>query len=396
MKKISWITVSLYTFLNVFYSASISAQNEFNTKAGNHFNLSLNTEVGHDDNFLFENNDKVATTYFTLTPSIEMQAQFERQLFSIKAISKHTKYQDFSLDGHTNFTLAPKYQYKLAENKALFINSSIENLYERRGTGLTLGEGALINKGDDLEITEISGGYIFGSKESVAKFKIEIGHFERAYQTRRDITYRLDKQNDFVDLSFDYLLSGQSYLATNVFYEKIISKNNSLLDKKKQIALVGVKWQTTEISQLALLVGYQRIQFNESSFADDDSFKWRLNFNWHPIHSTKVAFRSERDFEEANRISDSYRVVDSYDININSDLTDFFRVTAVIGAKQEKIIYQQGSESEDYLFTNIQVNYKRNDWLSFFLRYDYNDLDSSESEYNYQRNSLSIGFNVSI
>jgi hypothetical protein len=396
MNKISWITVSLYFLLNFFYSTTAYGQNELNTKAGNHFNLSLKTEVGNEDNFFFENNGKVATTFFTLSPSISMQAQFERQLFSIKAISKHTKYQDFSKDDHTNFTLAPRYQYKLAENKALFINSSIENLYERRGTGLTLGEGSLINKGDDIEITEVSAGYIFGSKESVAKLKIEIGHYESAYQTRRDITYRLDKQNDFVDLSFDYLLSGQTYIATNIFYENIVSENNALLDKEKQIALMGIKWQTTEISQLALLVGYQQIKFNESTFADDDSFKWRFNFNWHPIHSTKVAFRSERDFEEANRISNSYRVVDSYDININTDFTDFFEVTAVIGAKQEKIIYQQGSESEDYLFTNIQVNYKRNDWLSFFLRYDYNDLDSSESEYNYQRNSLSIGFNDSI
>jgi hypothetical protein len=394
--KNNWTIKSLYFLLIGIYSNTVTAQDEFNSESGNNFKLSLKAEAGHEDNFLYSNKSELATSYLALKPNMKAQAQFERQMFTIDAETEHKKYQDFTKDDHSDFTLSSRYQYKLAGNKSLFVNASIENTYQRRGTGLSLGDGASITKGDDLEITEFSGGYTFGSKDSVAKFKIEVGHYESAFKTRRDITSRLDKQNDYTDLSFDYLLSGQAYIATNIFYEKLVSENNSLLDKEKHIALMGIKWQTTEISQFALLVGYQQIKFDESTFADDESFKWRFNFNWHPIHSTRVAFRSERDFEEANRISDSYRVVDSYDVKLISDITDFFEFVAVIGLKQEKVIYQQGSESEDYLFTNIQVNYKRNDWLSFFIKYDYNDLDSSESEYNYQRNSLSMGFNVSI
>ncbi|MEW6989924.1 outer membrane beta-barrel protein [Colwelliaceae bacterium 6441] len=396
MSQRIWIKISHFLLLTLFFNIVAIAQDEFITESGNHFDLSLATELGSVDNFLFDNKDEQSTTFVSFSPSLKIQTQFQRQLLRIEAKSEHRKYQDFSRDDHTNFSIAPRYQFKLAENKAIFVNGSFNNLYENRGTGLSLGNGSFLNKGDNIARTDISGGYLFGRKDSVAKFRIEIGHFESRYQTRRDTTFLLDKQNQYADLSFDYLLSGQSYLSSNFVMEKLSSENNGLLDKEKYIALVGIKWQTTEISQFALLLGYQEIKFDQSTFADDNAFKWRFGFNWHPIYSTKLSFRTERDFEEANRLSNSYRVVDNYDMKIMSNFTDFFQAVAVIGIKQEKIIYQQGTEEEDYIFANLRLNYKRNDWLTLYVEYDVNDLDASDSVFNYQRNSISVGFNVTI
>lgn len=394
--KQNWTFKSLYILLFAIYSNAVIAQSEFNTESGNLIKLSLKTEVGHEDNFLFSNTNELATSYFILMPKIEVQAQFERQLFSVEAISQHRKYQDFAKDDHSNFTLSPRYQYRLAENKGLFINTTLKNIYQRRGTGLSLGNGASISKGDELKTTDVSGGYIFGTKESVTKFKIEVGSYESSYQTRRDITYLLDRKNNYADITLDYLLSGQTYIASNIGYEKITSNYNSLLDNEKYIALIGIKWQATEISQFDLLLGYQEIKFDESTFTDDSAFKWRLNYNWHPLYFTKISLRTERDFKEANRLSNSYRVVDNYDIEIKSSFTDFFEAVAVIGINQEEIVYQHTTEKEDYIFSNLTLNYKQNEWLSFYIQYDYSDLDSTEFEYNYQRNSISMGFNVSM
>jgi len=392
-----YCTPSLFIVLFLLFKSLLaSANNEFNTESGNYFNLSLNTQIGNVDNFLFATEGEQRTSFLDISPTLKLQTQFHRQLFNLDFESHHRKFENFSKDDFTNYTLSPRYQYKLSENKALFINTSLSNTYEMRGTGLTLGNGAALNKGDELERSTISGGYLFGSKESVAKFKANFGYYNSQYKTRRDSTYLLDQQTSFVDLSFDYLLSGQTYLATNIGVDKIKFKYKPLLDKEKHIALVGMKWQTTEISQIALLLGYQQIKFSDSTFANDDGFKWRFDFNWHPIHSTRVALKTERDFEEANRFSDSYRVVDNYNIKITSDLTEFFEATAVIGSKREKIIYQESIETENYLFSNFQLNYQRNEWLSFYIKYDFNDLDSSDVELNYQRNSISLGFNVNI
>lgn len=396
LKLISWKLSFFYCLSILMYCVSAIANDEFYTESGNFFNLSLNTEIGQIDNFLFANQGEQQTGYLALSPTFNIQTQFEKQLFNLNFVSQHHKYQDFSIDDHSNFQVAPRYQYKLADNKALFINTSFESFFEARGTELTLGVGNSVKKGDQRELSNVSGGYLYGTEESTAKLRIELGQFHHEYKTRRDKTNVLDQQRNFADISFDYLLSGQSYLATNISYENISFSNNHLLDKRKYTALIGMKWQTTEISRLALLVGYQQIKFDDITFDDDDGFKWRFDWRWHPIDSTRVTIRTERGFEEPNRLLNSYRVVDNHNINITSELTDIFKVTSVLGSKREKIIFEQKGETENYLFAQFQLNYQRNEWLGFFIKYEYNELDSSKFTFNYQKNSISMGFNVTI
>ena len=62
-------------------------------------------------------------------------------------------------------------------------------------------------------------------------------------------------------------------------------------------------------TNLARLVGYQKVSFNESDFEDDSAFKWRVSWNWKPVETLDFSFISERDFDEANRLTDSYRLV---------------------------------------------------------------------------------------
>lgn len=395
-KKFRLKFTDVYLLSWIFLSTNVFAKGDFNTESGNFFNLSLHTEIGQTDNFLFSNQHKEQTAFIALSPSLALQTQFENQLFNLDFESEHVKYQDFSQDDHTNFTLAPRYQYKIAPNKALFINTRLANSYENRGTGLTLGNAKLLTQGDKREATNYSVGYLYGSQVSVAKLTAELGQYSHQYKTRRNNTYLLDQQKRFAHISFDYLLSGRSYLATNIAYENISFEHNNVLNKKKYTALAGMKWQTTEISQLALLLGYQQIKFAHATFNDDDGFKWRFDWQWHPIYSTKVAIKTERDFQEANRLSNSYRIVDNFDMNVTSQLSDLFKVTAVVGTKREKIIYQQSQEQEDYLFSQFTLQYQRNEWLSLYLKYQYHDLNASEIVLDYQRNSISIGFDVTL
>ncbi|GAA6205136.1 outer membrane beta-barrel protein [Thalassotalea sp. SU-HH00458] len=395
-KKVRLKFIYVYLFSWVFFSVSGFAKDYFNTESGNFFNLSLHSEVGQTDNFLFTNQHEQQTSFITLSPSIALQTQFDNQLFNLEFESEHIKFQDFSKDDHTNYTLAPRYQFKIAANKAFFIKTTIANIYENRGTGLTLGKANLLTKGDKRESSDFSVGYMYGSQTSVAKLTAELGQFTHQYNTRRDQTYLLDQQKRYANISFDYLLSGQSYLATNIAFENITFEHNNVLNKKKYTALAGMKWQTTEISQLALLLGYQQIKFAQTAFHDDDGFKWRFDWQWHPIYSTKVVISTERDFQEANRLSNSYRIVDNFDIKLTSRLSDLFNATAIVGTKREKIIYQQGKEKEHFLYSQFTVQYQRNEWLSFYLKYQYQDLDASEIMLDYQRNSISIGFDVTL
>jgi len=372
------------------------AQDSFNTQTGNVLQLGVDSEVGSIDNFLFENKNEQSTSYIKLATKIFLQTQVEQHLLNVKVQASHLKYQQFSLDDHSDFSINGEYQYKLSDNKALFFNAEMLNRYEYRGTGLSLGNADSLIKGDEKENLSLSSGYLYGSRDSVAQFKIELGVNSNEYKTRRNATKLLDKNNVYIKPSFDYLLSGQSYLATELLYSKLSFNFNSVLDKAKYAALAGLKWHSTEITELAVLLGYQEIRFDENTFADDNAFKWRVNVNWKPLYSTSISFTSGRDFQEANRLTDSYRIVDNHQVEARVSLSDYLQVIATLGYKLEDTVFQNKLTQEDYLFTDFQLKYQRNEWLSLHLRYIYSDLNSTETTLDYQRNSLSIGFSVSI
>ncbi|GHF02612.1 hypothetical protein GCM10011501_34950 [Thalassotalea profundi] len=346
------------------------------------------------DNFFYEKNSTENVNFIKLQPKLNIQTQFERHLIQLLTETEHVSFQKFSQDNYSNFRISPSYQYKLATNQTLFVNALLKEQYEARGTGLTLGNAQSLSVGDTKRNSKIHGGLLYGSKDSVAKLSLTFGQEHNRYTTRRELTNTLDKESVFINPSFDYLIGGASYLSTELKAEQITYKRNEALSKNKYVGLIGFKWQPSSITDLALLLGYQEIQFEQSALANDTAFKWRVNVGWQPLEGLAFTLLSERDFSEANKLQDSYRLVDNTILTIRKTWNDYFDIKASFGYSTEDVISQFQLSTEDYFTTQVSMNYQRNSWLSLYFKYDYKGLDASITELEYQRNSLSLGFTV--
>ena len=237
---------------------------------------------------------------------------------------------------------------------------------------------------------------MYGNKYSIGRLSVEFGFLGSRYKSRRDKTRLLDNKNQFIQTSFDYLISGQSYFSANVNVSNIRSKFNPSQDKDKYTGLVGLKWQSSVITELEFLLGYQQINFKEALFSDDSVAKWRVNVNWSPVVSTKIIFSTERNFEEANRLTNSYRVVDNYQVRLITDFAQAIQASVGLNYNNEEVVFQNTRENETYSVVDIQLKYQRNKWLSLYLQYLYQDVSSEPPEISYQRSGISLGFSVSI
>ena len=112
--------------------------------------------------------------------------------------------------------------------------------------------------------------------------------------------------------------------------------------------------------------------------------------------NTEFHIRSEKLFEEPNRLSESYNLVNRHQLSSTWKMTDYFHINALFGLTNQKVIYRTSQESEDYLTTRLQLNYLRNQRLKFHLRYEINDLNASNNLIDYQRNSISLGVNFTL
>ena len=122
----------------------------------------------------------------------------------------------------------------------------------------------------------------------MAKLKLSIGQEDFRYKTRRAQNQLLDRVDNNVAVSVDYLLSGKTYFAVDLDYIQANFKNNKALNNNEYSVLVGMKWQSTAATQLEALVGYQALTFENDAFASDSAFTWRVDLNWQPTLFNKV------------------------------------------------------------------------------------------------------------
>jgi hypothetical protein len=357
----------------------------------------LLTEYGQISNFLYKSdNEEENTGYIKVEPSIFIQTQLSRHLIQLETNVSHYKFSDFSEDDHSNLLFKPNYYFKIDNNKTLFADIKLQEEHEYRGTELSLGDASSISTGDDTKTVTANIGYLYGKIDSVAKLKLSIGQENFRYKTRREQNLLLDRVDNTAKASLDYLMSGKTYFAVDFDYVQGNYKNNKALNNDGYSVLVGMKWQSTAAMQLEALLGYQALTFENDSFASDSVFKWRVDINWQPTLFNQVKVNTQRNYETTNRIEDSYRVVDSTNLEVTHQFTDYFQTSAVVGYRQERIVYIERTDKENYLYSEIKLNYQRNDWLTVFAGFTFTELEASEEQLNNQGHSLSLGFSVSI
>jgi hypothetical protein len=391
----------LLNFLSILFFALIAsfiadAKTDFNIDSGNKLTGKLSSEYGQISNFFSERTNEKSTGYFKLAPSFFIQTQLSRHLMQLDGNISHYKFTDSSEDNHSDLSFKPKYFFKIDKNKTLFAEVKLLEAYEYRGTGLSLGNAQSLSTGDDKKTVSTNVGYLYGQIDSVAKLKFSVGKNDFRYKTRRSVNESLDREDSLANVAFDYLLSGKTYFAVDLAYTQSDFQYNEQLNKETFAALVGLKWQSTAITQLQALMGYQELNFEDKSLASDSGFKWRVDMNWHPRTYTKMNVNTQRSFEATNRLADSYRVVDSHNLQITNQFTNYFQTSAVIGYRQEKIIYADKTDKESYIYSEVKLNYQRNKWLTVFAGFTFKDFDASQEKLNYQGNSLSFGFSVTI
>tara|TARA_R110000737_G_scaffold334844_1_gene353298 strand:- start:500 stop:1663 length:1164 start_codon:yes stop_codon:yes gene_type:complete len=362
----------------------------------NNVAFNLASEAGYIDNFLYQARDEQSTAYYTLSSDLAFTSKTQQSAFNFDAKIASYSFNKFENDEHTDFTIAPTYQFKFSQNQRFYLSAHWLNDYTYRGTGLTLGEAETLSKGDKRQSVATGVGYEFGTLDSQGRLNVEVNYHESEFKTRRIITSRLDTEILSIKSSFDYLLSGKTYLAFDVDYKATEYPNAELTNRDSITGLVGIKWFTTVISELKFLVGYQNLNFEDSRLSDDSAFKWQFDYTWRPSNYTQVHIVSNRSFDESYRLISSYRLAQTHQINLEHAFTDYFKVYTAFGINNEKFITLNKVQKEDYIFSTLMLDYQHSDRLSIQLSYDYKSLDANIAASNYLYNSFALKVKVEL
>jgi hypothetical protein len=361
----------------------------------NNLDFDVAAQAGYIDNFLYQTKNEKSTTFYKLSSRMALDMERQKSAFNLDAKLDSYIFSDFQNDDHNELSLKPTYQYKFAKNQRLYMTGHWSNSYIYRGTGLSLGALSNLEEGDKKENFGASIGFEYGNFDSQGRLNFEVSYDEGEFTTRRAETAELDSDTLYIKSSFDYLLSGKTYMAFDIDYQIDDYPNIPARNRDSLTALAGIKWQTTVISELSFLVGYQNLKF-EDGLLDDDAFKWRFDYSWQPSDFTTVHLVSNRLFDKTDRIASTYSLAEIYQVDISHAFTDRISISAMVSYNNEKIITQASRRKESYMSSIVGINYQRSEQLGFYLNYQTKSLDADYGDIDYLYNSVSLGLKVQL
>lgn len=362
----------------------------------NNVSFNLASEAGYIDNFLYQARGEQGTAYYTLSSDIALTSKTQQSAFNFDAQFAAYFFEKFENDEHTDFTVMPKYQFKFSQNQRFYMSGLWLNNYLYRGTGLSLGKAEALSEGDEKESIGAGFGYEYGTFESQGKLNFEVNYQESEFKTRRISTSQLDTEILKITSSFDYLLSGKTFLAFDVEHKATEYPNDFLLNRDSLTGLVGIRWYSTAISELKFLIGYQKLKFEDSRLSDDNAFKWRFDYTWRPSDFTQVHLVSNRKFDESYRLISSYRLAETHQIDLTHGFTDYLKFHIAVGFNNETFITPNAKQKENYVSTRLMLDYLYSPRLSFQMTYDYRSLDANVGDIDYLYNSFGVSVKVTL
>ena len=388
---VAYIGCTSISFSSTVSSAVDSLNGEFSFSEGNTLSTEIKTEYGQIDNFLRSHNDKQSTSFLELSPDLFIQTQGEGSLFQLQAKASYFAFDEFSNDDHLDFSVLSKFHLRFAESQKVFLTGYIADSYEYRGTGLSLGKPNTLEEGDTKRDEFLNFGYLYGHQDSLARAKLLLGYRNFSYLTREDITKRLAYSSSYAQGNFDYLLTGNTYFTTKLQYEDFSYELNDDLERKQYLALGGVKWRSSELTQLQLLLGYEKAVFTNEAFQEKDRFAWQVKMSWNPLN------RIHFDFSSGSNIKDSYKLIKSvsyanyYELGLRYDFNE--KVEFVMRGKiiNEDVVSLGTTTQEDNLETTTRFQYQWRHWLSVYAQYDYNTFNSTRIMHDYDLQAISVG-----
>ncbi len=366
------------------------------TKGGTFLDFDLRSDIGYIDNYLFQNAGKQSTSFAEIKSDALLQIEQRQHLVRLKGAANYIAFGSFDEDNHADFNLNADYHYKFTANKETVLSGGYSRGFIYRGQDQSLGLGELLSKGDSKNATFANLTFNYGRIGSIAMMNISLGASNSEYQTRREQTHIFDVKKLSASAGFDYNLSGKTYASIEIDYNQSKFKYSESRDDKRASALVGVKWQSTVITKISALIGYQQIDFDQSTIAGKSNFKWKFNIDWRPLEYSHFKLSSGRTFEDALRGIEDYRLVDEHSISMGYTFSERLALIFGVGLKFEESISGNATIEQDYLSSSTGIKYKFKSSIELYAKYDFNQLKSTIQLVDYNRNAVAIGVRIVI
>ncbi len=388
--KVSCMSVAVASVLmaNVVIAADEKA-GVIRTESGVDFTPGLNSGLKYDDNITSANdaNEKFDSWAMTVTPALQAQLIDGQTVFTVDAALEYGDYFSSSDDNYLDALLQAKAEVDVNQSRRFGFDAAYIVGHEDRGSGIFEGtSGADQNEPNAYDITSVGGYYEYGAKTTPARIRANAKYSSKEYSNFETVTQYRNYDDTTLGATFYY----DTRSATSIFldfqhvdtvYE--LTDPTGDRDSVTNTARVGAEWQATASTEGSVKVGYQNKRFDNVDREDFSGLSWDAKVTWKPLTYSAFDFSTGRASRDPNGFGDFVRGT-SYAVKWHHEWSDLF--TSSIGFKQVNDDYTGVEREDKSKVYQLGLNYYVTRWLTLNTGVDIFEVDSTDSQYVYDRN----------
>ncbi|MCL1113616.1 outer membrane beta-barrel protein [Shewanella basaltis] len=388
--KVSCMSVAV---ASVFMANVVIAADEkagvIRTESGVDFTPGLNSGLKYDDNITSANdaNEKFDSWAMTVTPALQAQLIDGQTVFTVDAALEYGDYFSSSDDNYLDALLKAKAEVDVNQSRRFGFDAAYIVGHEDRGSGIFEGtSGADQNEPNAYDITSVGGYYEYGAKTTPARIRANAKYSSKEYSNFETVTQYRNYDDTTLGATFYY----DTRSATSIFldfqhvdtvYE--LTDPTGDRDSVTNTARVGAEWQATASTEGSVKVGYQNKRFDNADREDFSGLSWDAKVTWKPLTYSAFDFSTGRASRDPNGFGDFVRGT-SYAVKWHHEWSDLF--TSSIGFKQVDDDYTGVEREDKSKVYQLGLNYYVTRWLTLNTGVDIFEVDSTDSQYVYDRN----------
>ena len=388
--KVSCMSVAV---ASVFMANVVIAADEkagvIRTESGIDFTPGLNSGLKYDDNITSGNeaNEKFDSWAMTVTPALQAQLIDGQTVFTVDAALEYGDYFSSSDDNYLDALLKAKAEVDVNQSRRFGFDAAYIVGHEDRGSGVFEGtSGADQNEPNAYDITSVGGYYEYGAQTTPARIRANAAYLTKEYSNFETVTQYRNYDDTTLGATFYY----DTRSATSIFldfqhvdtvYE--LTDPTGDRDSTTNTARVGAEWQATASTEGSVKVGYQNKRFDNVDREDFSGLSWDAKVTWKPLTYSAFDFSTGRASRDPNGFGDFVRGT-SYAVKWHHEWSDLF--TSSIGFKQVNDDYTGVEREDKSKVYQLGFNYYVTRWLTLNTGVDIFEVDSTDSQYVYDRN----------
>lgn len=347
---------------------------------------------GYDDNLYSSEINKKSSSLLTISPWLRVEARPGPHRFDLSFGYTAGRYGGSGADNYEDYQLAASLHAILSQRTDLGMRLQHRHGHDPRGST----DRAFGDSPDEYNDTGIDGTLGYGAAGARGRLEVSGGHTSRVYQTNRESTAANDHDTGILGGTLLWRVAPKTQVLLQGEGRSIdYDEPTSTLDSDETRYYLGARWDATARTSGSAKIGVLKKDFRSEERQDFSTSSWEVGVRWSPLTYSVFDLNTTRQTEESTGLGDT--IVSTRNLlTWTHSWSRRVRTQILAGWTHDDYRGEGVTREDDTGSLGLRAFYQFRRWLRFGAEYTYSDRDSSDSFFDYQRNTFSITLNATL